>query len=160
MRLATIGYEAVTLDEFLATLKAQKVRHLVDVRELPLSRKKGFAKRKLSEALSEVGIEYTHLRDLGDPKAGREAARRGDYKTFKQIFSLHMSTSAAQEALDELEVIASQGGACLMCFEKSAVDCHRSIVAAAVHKRTGLKVAHLRVGAGLELNEKGRKQAA
>lgn len=160
MRIVTIGYEAASLDEFLKTLIAAEVQHLVDVRELPLSRKKGFSKRKLSEALTTVGIRYTHLRDLGDPKAGREAARRGDFKSFKQIFALHMSTSAAKQALSELEAIASQGGACLMCFEKSAIECHRSIVAEAIQKRTGLEVSHLRVERGLVLNERGCKQAA
>lgn len=160
MRIFTIGYEAALLDEFLKTLIAAEVQHLVDVRELPLSRKKGFSKRKLSEALTAVGIRYTHLRDLGDPKAGREAARRGDFKSFRQIFALHMSTSTAKQALSELEAIASQGGACLMCFEKSAIECHRSIVAEAIQKRTGLEVLHLRVGRGLVLNERGCKQAA
>lgn len=160
MRIATIGYEASSIDDFVETLKAANVQHLVDVRELPISRKRGFAKSKLSETLSAAGIKYSHFRDLGDPKPGREAARRGDYKSFRQIFSLHLTTKGAQEALDRLEVIASQGGACLMCFEKSAEHCHRSMVANAIQKRTGSEVLHLNVGDTGGRNEAGKRHAA
>src|SRR3954453_21108705 len=76
--LTTIGYEAAELDDFVATLLAAGITRLIDVRELPISRRRGFAKRALSEALADAGIVYVHLRGLGDPKEGREAARVGD----------------------------------------------------------------------------------
>lgn len=160
MQLATIGYEGAALDDFLTTLKKEGIRHLVDVRELPISRKRGFAKSKLAEALNAAGIQYTHLRELGDPKPGREAARRGDFKSFRRIFGLHLSSAPAQAALDRLENIASQGGACLMCYEKSAENCHRSIVASALQKRRGNLVLHLNVGDSIEFGESSRKRAA
>jgi uncharacterized protein (DUF488 family) len=57
-------------------LKVAKITRLIDVRELPISRRKGFAKTALSTALAVAGIEYVHLKGPGDPKDGREAARR------------------------------------------------------------------------------------
>jgi uncharacterized protein (DUF488 family) len=70
--LATIGYEGADVDDFVATLRSAGIRRLIDVRELAISRRRGFAKRALSGALADADIEYVHLRGLGDPKeAGR-----------------------------------------------------------------------------------------
>ncbi|MHB8473742.1 MAG: hypothetical protein ACYDC8_13035 [Gammaproteobacteria bacterium] len=41
-KLFTIGYEGTALDDFMRTLKAAKIDGLLDVRELPMSRRKGF----------------------------------------------------------------------------------------------------------------------
>jgi hypothetical protein len=96
LSLATIGYEGALLDHFIATLKSSSVRLLIDVRELPISRRKGFGKTALSTALEATNIGYLHLKGLGDPKPGREAARAGDYARFLKVFRAHMLTSAAQ----------------------------------------------------------------
>lgn len=60
LSLATIGYQGAPLPAFLATLKAARVTLLLDVRGLPLSRRKGFSKTPLSEALMRIGIGYRH----------------------------------------------------------------------------------------------------
>lgn len=80
--LATIGYEGSSLQDFIATLRAASIRTLIDVRALPISRRPGFAKNALSKALAEAGIDYVHLKGLGDPKEGRDAARANDLETF------------------------------------------------------------------------------
>jgi uncharacterized protein (DUF488 family) len=77
LKLFTIGYEGATMGEFLAALQAAGVERLIDVRAVPNSRRPGFSKTPLRNALAEVGIEYVHLRALGTPAAGREAAREG-----------------------------------------------------------------------------------
>jgi hypothetical protein len=41
---------------------------------VPLSRKPGFSKSALQANLEAHGIAYVHLKGLGDPKPGREAA--------------------------------------------------------------------------------------
>jgi uncharacterized protein (DUF488 family) len=64
---------------------ATSVRLLIDVRELPTSRRKGFAKSALSSALAAADIGYLHLKGLGDPKPGRDAARAGDYAGFLKV---------------------------------------------------------------------------
>jgi len=98
--LATIGYEGSVLPDFINTLISAGIKRLIDIREVPLSRKQGFSKRALSEALSGAGLHYAHLRALGDPKAGREAARKGDRHTFVRIYSNHLAGPDPQAALD------------------------------------------------------------
>ena len=73
--LCTIGYENVGLGDFIASLKNAKVALIVDVRELPNSRRAGFSKNILANGLAENGIGYRHIKALGTPKAGRDAAR-------------------------------------------------------------------------------------
>ena len=143
--LATIGYEGVTLDEFLAVLQDAGIQRLLDVRELPLSRRKGFSKTALAAALSEAGIEYVHLRGLGDPKEGRDAARSGDMAHFRRVFGAHMRTQRAQADLAVATDLVKGGGTCLMCFERDHAGCHRSIVADAISANVPLKIRHLRV---------------
>jgi len=133
------------LASFLAELASAGIRQVIDVRELPLSRKRGFSKSALTAALAENGIRYRHLRDLGDPKAGREAARRGDHSGFLRIYRRHLAGTAAQTALAEATRQAAAMRSCLLCFERNHEGCHRSIVADAMTAATGIKVTHLRV---------------
>ena len=71
MRIFTIGYESTTVAEFLAALKQAGVERVIDVRAVPNSRRPGFSKNLLRNALAEVGIDYVHLRALGTPADGR-----------------------------------------------------------------------------------------
>ena len=103
---------------------------LIDIRDVPVSRKRGFSKKALSATLEGAGVGYVHLRDLGDPKPGRDAARRGDMQTFERIFRAHLEGREAQEALEQAVEITSGVRACLLCFERDHSGCHRAIVAA------------------------------
>lgn len=125
----TIGYEGTDLDRLIATLRAVGVKRLADVRAVAQSRKKGFSKRGLAARLEAEGIEYFHLVDLGDPKAGREAARAGFIERFRAIYSEHLETQPAQFSLRELETLAEHLPTCLLCFERDPKVCHRSIIA-------------------------------
>lgn len=147
--LMTIGYEGASIDDFVATLKAAKVTRLIDIRELPLSRKKGFSKRALCDAVEAAGITYEHFKSLGDPKPGRDAAKAGDYPTFRKIFSQHLASDAAQVALDSVISVAIEGGACLLCFERCHEECHRKIVADEIEKRADVSIKHIGVRQGL-----------
>jgi uncharacterized protein (DUF488 family) len=146
--LATIGYESADLADFIATLQQAGISRLIDVRELPISRRKGFAKKALSEALTCVGIEYVHLRGLGDPKEGREAARAGQIAQFKHAFSRHMKSDTAQADLRSAVRYVAQGGACLMCYERDHKACHRTIVAKSISRMIDANVHHLGVKHG------------
>lgn len=147
--LATIGYEGSSLQDFVATLKAAQVRRLLDVRELPISRRPGFAKRALSAAMDEAGIEYVHLKGLGDPKEGREAARRSDFDEFHRVFTSHMATEAAQLDLVRAAAYVVDGGACLMCYERNHTQCHRKLVADAISAKMTVSVRHIGVRDGI-----------
>jgi uncharacterized protein (DUF488 family) len=150
--LATIGYERAELGDFLATLKMSGIEALVDIRDRAQSRRPGFSKSKLSAALHGIGITYIHVPELGDPKEGRDAARRGDRAQFQAIFAQVMASEPAKHALNELEILASTRNICLMCFERSQLDCHRRIVADYLEVTLEKKAQHLgvRQGAGRE----------
>ncbi len=143
--LATIGYERAAMEDFLAALRLAGVRVLVDVRAVAASRRKGFSKTALAEALATAGIDYVHLQALGNPKAGREAARAGDIDTYLNIYTLHLQSEAAEAALDEAAGIAAAGGACLMCYERDAAGCHRSMVSAELCARGDFEVSDLTI---------------
>ena len=76
-RLFTIGYQGSTVSDFVERLRAASVDRVVDVRELPLSRRPGFSKSQLAATLTSAGIGYEHVRALGNPKANRERWRAG-----------------------------------------------------------------------------------
>jgi uncharacterized protein (DUF488 family) len=143
--IATIGYEGATIGDFVATLQRASIDVLIDVRDLPLSRKKGFSKNQLAETLAAHGIEYVHLRGLGDPKPGREAARAGNYALFQKIFGRHMKSDGAVRDVNIAADIVRTRRACLMCFECNHEQCHRSIVAETLAQITQLTITPLGV---------------
>ncbi len=139
----TIGYEKLGQADFVAALKAAKIKTLIDVREVANSRRAGFSKTSLAAALDQVGIAYVHLRPLGTPKTGREAARKGDTKTMHRIYEAHLAEPESQLALAEAAELAGKGRICLMCLEHDWRVCHRSIVAKYLETDFGLKPMHL-----------------
>lgn len=147
--LTTIGYEGAELDDFLATLKAAGVTTLLDIRELPISRRRGFAKSALASALEGADIQYVHLAGLGDPKEGREAARAGDINKFVRIFTKHMKTRAALADLQRASTYAKTETVCLMCYERDPSVCHRKIVADSLANLLKVEVRHLGVRNGI-----------
>lgn len=144
-KLWTIGYENVGVPEFVAALKEAKIKTLVDVREIANSRRAGYSKKALAASLDEAGIAYLHMKPLGTPKAGREAARKGDTKTMRRIFEAKLAEPESQLALAETADLAKKGRVCIMCLEHDWRDCHRAIVADYLGE-FGLKPAHLSPG--------------
>jgi uncharacterized protein (DUF488 family) len=138
----TIGYEGTDIDRFVATLKATHIKVLADVRAVAVSRKKGFSKNGLRERLEAEGISYVHIVELGDPKAGRDAARAGKYDEFRRIYSAHIKTADAVDALKVLDDTARQDSVCLLCFERDPATCHRRMIADRLKAR-GLEVFDL-----------------
>lgn len=123
----TIGYEGLTPGEFLDILNAHNIQVLVDVRELPLSRKPGFSKRSLSNLLEEAGIEYVHVQSLGAPREVRHALRQtNNWKTYRIRYEKHLNNQS--ESLDLLVNRSKTLRVCLMCFEADHTTCHRSII--------------------------------
>ncbi len=145
-RIWTIGYERVGVPDFIATLKTAKVKTLVDVRDVPLSRRAGFSKNILAASLADAGIGYVHMKALGTPKLGREAARRGDTKTMHRIFEGRLAEPESQLALAETAELAGKNRICLMCLEHDWRICHRSIVAQHLEAEFGVKPTHLLPG--------------
>ena len=141
--LFTIGYEGADLNGFVRRLKAEGVSILVDVRELPLSRRRGFSKSQLAELLHKHGIRYVHRRELGAPRDIRHELREtGDYATYFARFNAYLKT---QRAVLERLVDECVGVVALMCFERNPAECHRSAVARELGKLTDLEPVHLDV---------------
>jgi len=144
----TLGYEGAALPDFIRTLEDTGVSLLLDVRERPQSRRPGFSKRALSEALSEAGIAYRHVRQLGDPKPGRDAARSGAMEAFRSIFNAHLDLEGSQKALQEVAKEADAQTVVLMCYERAPHDCHRSLVAQRLVGLGSFRIDHLGVQVG------------
>ena len=159
LQFYTIGYEGADLFDFLATLKHAEVSLLVDIRELPASRRKGFSKNALRENLESVGIQYIHLRDLGDPKEGRLAARMGKFNDFRRIFYNHMNKEEAKNGIIEVLELINNYIVCLLCYERSPNNCHRSIVSEFIIKESGAKANHIGVRAGFAEESRERISA-
>lgn len=143
--LCTIGYEGYATSDWISTLLRHGVEAVVDVRDLPLSRKPGFSKSQLTRSLAAVDIDYVHLRALGNPRPYREALHNGlDFGTFSGMFLslLDEQKPALEQVLDQ----ATIKRVCLLCYEEDPDRCHRSIVAERVRSMDAerLEVVHLR----------------
>jgi uncharacterized protein (DUF488 family) len=129
MQLRTIGYESATQGAVIAALKAAGVEVLIDVRAVASSRRAGFSKRLLAASLADAGIDYVHLKALGTPKPGRQAARAGRHAEMVAIYEAHLAEPQAVFELAEALDIARERPSALLCYEADAAHCHRRIVA-------------------------------
>lgn len=119
----TIGYAGRAIDDFVRVLKRARVQLVVDVRELPLSRKKGFSKTALRGALESAGIDYRHVRAAGNPYR----AHKGNIERGLALYAGHLDRTP--NALDEVVELVTSKRCALLCFEAEACECHRSVIA-------------------------------
>lgn len=130
----TLGYEGHSPESLVLKLRAAKIERLVDIRELPLSRKPGFSKTALAAGLAHMGIEYTHLRALGTPRAVRHAYQAGGaFEAFRDAYLEHLEENEA--AIEELEKLARKERCALFCVEKDVTTCHRGVLAGVLAER-------------------------
>ncbi|MDO9103343.1 MAG: DUF488 domain-containing protein [Methylovulum sp.] len=142
MKIYTVGYEGHNFDSFLSLLAENDIETIVDVREIPLSRKPNFSKKSLEAALNISGREYVHMGILGCPKPVRDKYRLdGDWKRYTKGFMKHLATQDA--AVAELSALASTTSCALLCFEADPRFCHRSMVANALEQQFHARVQHL-----------------
>ncbi len=128
MKIWTIGYEGATMAEFLAALTRAGVEQVIDVRALPLSRRPGFSKSSLAASLKEAGIDYVHLKALGTPKAGRDAAKKGDRATLKAVYDVQLELPEAQAQATTMRALAGEKRSALLCYERDPGCCHRTLL--------------------------------
>lgn len=148
----TIGYESADLSDFLATLRKAKVDLLLDVREIPISRRHGYSKSALRLALEDSGIAYEHEKRLGSPKPIRDELKQT--KNLKQFFSRFEKYLDTQEQVLDETAENLEGRIALMCYERDVNTCHRRSVADRLALRTGVKPFHLGVKKGAGKREK------
>ena len=143
-KLFTIGYEQTPAKSVLDELEQAGVKLLVDVRAVAASRRPGFSKNQLAAGLDERGISYLHLRGLGTPKSGREAARSGKFELLHRIYAAHLKTAQAREELDELsQLIKKSGPVYILCYERDHLHCHRQWIAEIIEERDGVRIENL-----------------
>lgn len=143
-RIFTIGYEQTPAKAVLDELEHAGVKLLVDVRAVAASRRPGFSKTQLAAGLSERGISYLHLRGLGTPKEGRNAARSGKFDELHRIYAAHLQTPQAREQLDELASLVTKAGpVCILCYERDHRQCHRQWIAEIIEERDGAAIENL-----------------
>jgi uncharacterized protein (DUF488 family) len=148
MTLYTAGYEGLTIDAFIARLKQAGIDKVLDVREYPLSRKKGFSKNAFAQRLAAEGIGYEHNRALGCPKPVRKQYKEdGEWGTYARDFRAYVRTQGP--VLEALVSSVLGQRICMVCYEADASFCHRSLIAEAAQELEGsLTTQHLPVKAG------------
>ena len=141
MKLFTIGYEGATVGEFLTALTDAGVKRVIDIRAVPNSRRPGFSKSPLRNALAEAGIDYVHLRALGTPADGRAAARAGRQADLERIYEgqLELPEAIAQSA--QMLDLSDEKPSALLCYERDPGGCHRTLLISAV--ASDAEVVHL-----------------
>lgn len=133
-RVWTIGYEGHDPDSFVRTLRKAGIERVVDIRELPLSRKAGFSKTPLAAGLKAAGIAYSHVRALGTPRAVRHALKAGGSpEDFRRDYLKHVAEN--MDAVRELEEVAARERCALLCVERELSTCHRGVLADVLEER-------------------------
>src|SRR5690606_14594876 len=143
MKLCTIGYEHETQAAVIDRLLAAGVEVVADVRAVASSRRAGFSKTVLRNSLAESGVDYVHLRALGTPKAGRDAAHKGRIAEMHAIYAEHMQEPASELAFQELRELARGRKTALLCYEADPAGCHRTILSKRLEAEDGFAVTDL-----------------
>lgn len=132
-KLFSIGYEGITLEEYINKLIINNVHVLCDVRKNAFSQKFGFSKSQLQRACNGVGIRYLHIRELGIESKKRQMLQtQDDYDTLFENYS-NTTLKENREALMKIrELIELNKRVAVTCFEKDPQQCHRSYVTKAL----------------------------
>lgn len=145
-RLFSIGYADHTPESLVSLLRDSGVQLVIDVRANPVSRKKGFSKRLLAEALEAGGMEYRSIRELGIPTSDRKAATGGSSGWNDLLAAYAESLSVPQERGGAATALAedSRGSAtAIMCLESDLDHCHRKPLSEWIAAKTGMELVHL-----------------
>jgi uncharacterized protein (DUF488 family) len=134
----TIGYEGISLEEYLNKLIREDVKVLVDVRKNALSQKFGFSKTQLSSSCFKVGVKYIHIPDLGIPSESRQ--NLGEQKDYEELFAYYEQSILPKQNsnLCHLHDLMNQySRIAITCFEACEEQCHRGRVAKAIQHLPG-----------------------
>lgn len=144
--LYTIGYEGSAQAALFQTLVYHDVQTLLDIRELPQSRKPGLSKTALGLAARDYGLQYAHVRALGTPRDIRYRRKSDhDEAAFREGFLEYLATQ--DEPMAALVQRAQQERCCLLCYEADPRQCHRWFVAERAVAMSGgaLTIVHLAI---------------
>ena len=140
--LFTIGYENRTLTALVRDLRERGVERLVDVRQNPSSRQRGFSLMSLFEGLRKAGISYDHVPQLGNPPAIRAAFYAGKLDDGRRRYRKHL-LNGSRPAVDYLIQVVKMEPTAILCREAEADACHRGVIAEVVEAEAGIAIEHL-----------------
>jgi len=157
-RVATIGVYGFDKETFIQRLQQADVRLLLDVRQRRGVRGTQYAwanSLRLQAALARAGIAYQHHIELAPTTELRhlqyaEDARQGVGKRNRRELAAEYTKRFKTEILDRvdlapvIEALPSEGTAALLCVERDAEACHRSLVAGRLAGQRSIAVEHLR----------------
>ncbi|WP_020003523.1 DUF488 family protein [Brachyspira innocens] len=131
--LFTIGYEGITLEEYINKLIKNNIKLVIDVRKNAVSMKYGFSKYTLKKWLNNINIEYEHIPELGIESEKREELK--NQKDYDELFNDYKNTTLINN-FKHVEYIFNKflkhKRIALTCFEALPIQCHRSIVRDAI----------------------------
>jgi len=131
--LFTIGYEGISLEEYLNRLLKNDVKVLVDVRNNPVSMKYGFSKNQLQLFCENLGIRYVHFPEVGiQSEQRRELNTQADYD---QLFTVYRQNNLTQTRASQVKIanlLKEHKRIALTCFEANIRQCHRKHLAEAI----------------------------
>ncbi len=144
--LFTIGYEGISLEEYLVRLLKNDVKVLVDVRNNPLSMKYGFSKTLLKRYCESLGIKYVHIPEVGIQSEQRqELNTQADYDKLFTVYRNQNLTKTTKAQNEILNLLKENKRIALTCFEANICQCHRKHLAEAIETLPGFeyKVEHI-----------------
>lgn len=129
-RVLGFGYEGHTVASLITKLRQAGVTRLVDVRQQAASRKPGFAKSALRQALTAAGIAYEHQPELGNPRDNRPGfgAGRQELDAARAAYAAWLTRPAALAALDALIDAGRREVVGVLCLEADPQRCHRLVL--------------------------------
>ncbi|MFO8054424.1 MAG: DUF488 domain-containing protein [Bacteroidales bacterium] len=144
-KLFTIGYEGISLENYLNKLVKNNIKVLVDVRRNPLSMKFGFSKNLLKRYCESLGIEYIHIPEVGIESSQRqELETQEDYDVLFENYKQTTLKSTVENQKNILELVKKHNRIALTCFESNVCQCHRLHLAESILKLDAkLKLQHI-----------------
>jgi uncharacterized protein (DUF488 family) len=136
--LYTIGYEGISLEEYLNRLIRNDVKVLVDVRKNALSMKFGFSKKQLKTFCTNLNIEYLHIPEVGIQSEQRQELKTQiDYDNLFEIYKKENLKKTTRQQQQIFSLLVEKKRIALTCFEANICQCHRKHLAEAIVKLPG-----------------------
>jgi uncharacterized protein (DUF488 family) len=129
MRIYTLGYQGLSVAEYIRLLRASGIGIILDVRENPWSYRPEFVGSTLKGTLTLARIDYAHIRAAGNPATNRRTATSAEECLERYRLHLSNNRSCLEELYSFIRYYDEQNRpACLTCYESDKDHCHRSVL--------------------------------